>query len=292
MTEKIARSWDGFMWLIIGESGKDALGRHEELPISFLGWLGKRFINMKTIFVDVGANVGMYSIRLSKSFEKIIAIEPDPNNFDILRENIKLNNIKNIYPLNVAVGDIDGEAIIKCNGVGSRVVAKAKKGTEIDGLKKVKIVRLDTLLPGIFDLENFELIVIKVDVEGFEEAVIRGAENILNDYKIVWLIEHHEYRGFKNLKSHKNIIKLLKPRYHVINFNQVQWLYVPRGFYPELFYLPVACHWFYRCIENIKEGRNWYYGLPGKFWHGKSMIDFYETLKKVAQIDNTWIELL
>ncbi len=289
---ELVRSWDGYIWLIERETDRDAIGRHEELPIRILQKLGKDFEGKNRLFIDVGANVGMYSVRMKDYYDKIIAIEPDPRNFITLKENISLNfekqNEVNIFPLPIAAGDIDGEALLESKGVGSRIISKGKEGTNLPGLEKVKIVRLDTLLPSIFDLDNFDLITIKVDVEGFEENVVRGAEGILSNYPIVWLIEHHEFRGFKNLKSFKKIQAKLRYDYHIFNINEVHWMYASKKIDIKFLSWSAACHWFYKAMKNISSGKPWYYGIPGRWWHGKTILDFYETIK----YEQNWFDLL
>lgn len=63
------------------------------------------------IFFDVGANLGKISLDIAKNknTEKVVAFEPENKNFKTLRENIDKNNIKNIYPLNMALSSKRGE---------------------------------------------------------------------------------------------------------------------------------------------------------------------------------------
>ena len=293
---EIRESWDGYLFTIKRKADMDALGRHEWLPINYLSELARAFRKQKTLFVDVGANVGMYSVRLFPYYGKVISIEPDPENFSTLKQNIELN-FGHSYKLdaillNVAVSDMKGKAAIKCDGVGSRIIERIRPGMELpefnENVKVIPLERLDELLPSIIDIDSYDLIAVKVDVEGHEEKVIKGAEELIGKYPIVWLIEHHEYRGFNIKGSRERIINYLKKDYWAINFNQVQWLYAPKFMNPELFSVPVACHWIYKCIENIKSGKPWYFGLPYEWWHGKSMMDFYETLKLVAGKEPLW----
>ena len=66
-----------------------------------------RFIpNERDIVVDVGAHIGLYTIIASKRVGpngKVIAIEADPSNFEMLNRNIQLNNLTNVLALNYAV---------------------------------------------------------------------------------------------------------------------------------------------------------------------------------------------
>lgn len=57
------------------------------------------------VFIDVGAHIGKYTILVAKIVGKeglVIAIEPNPENYETLLENIKLNNLKNVIAVNIA----------------------------------------------------------------------------------------------------------------------------------------------------------------------------------------------
>ncbi len=55
------------------------------------------------LIVDAGAHVGLYSIKHASIAQKVIAIEPIPFNYKLLRININLNKLSNVYPSNVAL---------------------------------------------------------------------------------------------------------------------------------------------------------------------------------------------
>ena len=66
------------------------------------------------IVIDVGANTGYYSLRLSSLVGengKVIAIEPDPQTFNSLTKNCELNNISNVDTHNIAISDSNEEII-------------------------------------------------------------------------------------------------------------------------------------------------------------------------------------
>src|SRR5579885_1432959 len=57
------------------------------------------------IVLDAGANVGIFSILASRKAHKVIAIEPDPENYGYLLKNIEANHAENIIPVNIALSD-------------------------------------------------------------------------------------------------------------------------------------------------------------------------------------------
>ena len=125
-------------------------------------------------FVDVGANIGGYTLRLAKRFREVIAIEPNPRAADILRKNIELNSLSNVRVLSDAISDTIGEATLSVPAGGkttrSSIVKKYKQGSSIN----VHTSTLDRLL------ENRDRIdLIKIDVEGAELLVLKGADRTL-----------------------------------------------------------------------------------------------------------------
>jgi FkbM family methyltransferase len=159
------------------------------------------------IVVDVGAHYGRYSLIAAKrvgSKGKVIAIEADPNNFDMLNKNIKLNELskENVITLNYAASSNKSKVKLsipeKTSGhtIYSSIIpnrAPTEKFIEVNANT------LDNLLP-----ENGILVEqvnwIKIDVEGAELEVLKGAANILSKSKdIALLIEIHNIEDGKTL---------------------------------------------------------------------------------------------
>lgn len=74
-------------------------------------------IKEATRVLDLGANVGIFSLLMAKKFPRaeIIAVEPEEENIKTLRENIKLNSIDNIIVVEAAISDQKGEALLQIN---------------------------------------------------------------------------------------------------------------------------------------------------------------------------------
>ena len=66
-------------------------------------------INKNSVCVDVGANIGYYTLLMAKRVKKVYAFEPDKKCFEILKKNVEENNLKNVVLINKAASDKEGE---------------------------------------------------------------------------------------------------------------------------------------------------------------------------------------
>lgn len=187
---------------------------YEEKQIKFLSeWIKK---NKADIFIDVGANFGIYSLRISKLFRmlKVISFEPVLNTFNKLRLNIKINNLeKRITTYNLGLSNTNGlkkmVALKRRNYVQSGgfsfYIPKGKLGNEI-------ITQYHKSIAGDEVLKfKKKKIIIKIDVEGYENKVLIGIKNLLKNNKILLQIEIFN-NNFKKIDK-----LLLKQNFKLIN---------------------------------------------------------------------------
>ncbi len=120
------------------------------------------------IFVDVGANIGGFTVRLSAK-SKVYAFEPDPRNYYILCSNLRLNNLKAIT-CNNATYDTENKVKLYISEYHGRHSVAKPRSRYI----WVKAVKLDDVL-----ISEDSLDVLKIDVEGAELNVLRGAASTL-----------------------------------------------------------------------------------------------------------------
>jgi FkbM family methyltransferase len=180
------------------------------------------------VVVDIGAHIGRYSIISSKRVGqngKVIAIEAHPHNFEILNRNIRLNKLTNIITLNHAV--YSKETKIKLYTPGQQlghtiyntiIVDKAKNE---DKFVEVNANTLDNLLLQQQNgISHTDINWIKIDVEGAEFEVLKGATSILSKSKdIALLIEVHNLRKDTNL--YRPIIEFLNLYNFKIEFEKI-----------------------------------------------------------------------
>ena len=152
------------------------------------------------VFVDVGAHIGKYGVMVGRQLSsrgRVIAIEPDPQNFSVLSRNIRANALANVTAVNVACGDLDGEAILHRD---PHDPIKHSIRADVGPGVKVGVRRLDSLL-GELGVSVVDLL--KLDAEGMEVPVLRGAQETLRrspDIRIIVEAENDEPLEF--LRAH------------------------------------------------------------------------------------------
>jgi FkbM family methyltransferase len=137
-------------------------------------------------FLDVGAHVGKYTLRAAVRVGdegRVIAIEPDKDNFQVLVRNITLNGLTNCVPLNIAAYSSDREVqLFK----GANSALHSIKEDFGKGSYKVKARVLDKVLKeeGVKRVD-----LVKIDVEGAELEVLKGLEKTLKKQNPALIIE-------------------------------------------------------------------------------------------------------
>jgi FkbM family methyltransferase len=178
-----------------GASGNIYVGLNEFTDMM----LALHFLREGDLFLDVGANVGSYTILASGVCRATTwAFEPDPNAVHCLKRNLALNELDELVTVyELALGSADREVPFTVEYDTENRVASA-------GETNVRIVReqcLDTLIGGAFH----SIVMMKMDVEGHGEDVLRGAETLLADdcLKIIvaewpttWIYEVLSSHGF------------------------------------------------------------------------------------------------
>ena len=134
---------------------------------------------------DVGANVGGHTLGFARKATNVFAFEPQAQSYFTLCANLLLNNIQNVTPHQMALGDIDGVVnMVKVDPYGDARMMGWQVGY---GDCPTRIHRLDTL-------NVSPLHFMKIDVEGFELEVLKGArETLIREPLILYIEIHHEW---------------------------------------------------------------------------------------------------
>lgn len=164
---------------------EDVIGRHifkkgiyEECLTNFL--LKKLKLKEEDIIFDIGANIGWYSVlldQISPNSARIYAFEPDPLNFSLLKNNIKLNGAQKVSPFQQAVSDTKGTQTLylypsKNQGRHSLLPINSDKQVQVSTIMLDDFIHNNHL-----NVANLKFI--KIDVEGYEYFALKGAKKAL-----------------------------------------------------------------------------------------------------------------
>lgn len=141
---------------------------------SLILWVKENFLHPEWAFVDAGAHLGTYSLHFAPHVRAVYAFEPQRTTYHRLCGGIALNGYTNVCAFHTALGDRDGRAQLKLQGDegGLSTIASGIPHAEHFPVEEVPVNMLDW-----YALEKIGLM--KIDVEGSELAVLRGARQTL-----------------------------------------------------------------------------------------------------------------
>lgn len=129
--------------------------------------LVKQHVKERDVVVDVGANMGYYTLLMAKLNANVHSFEPEPTNFVLLKKNVELNNFTNVTLYNKAVSNTNGKAkfVLADYGTGQHTLGSSKFGTRTIDVETTTI-----------DLQDIAFA--KIDVEGAELLVLNGMKTL------------------------------------------------------------------------------------------------------------------
>lgn len=148
------------------------------------------------VVVDIGAHVGIFSLHAAKYAERVLAFEPEPENFSFLERNIELNSLHNVAPYPYAVAKREGERelyLCKDNTGAHSLIPRS-------GAESLKVQT--TTLKSIFEASQVDKIsFLKMDCEGCEYEVL---SNLPREY-----FDRIEEIGLEAHSGYEEIIEIL-----------------------------------------------------------------------------------
>jgi len=179
-------------------------------------FLLKKFVPIGATVIDVGANIGYFSLLFADwtgYTGKIIAIEPDNFNFERLSANVLKNNYSNRFLLiNSAITDKNRKVNLFINPYNPMDHRISENGKEIDSFT-IDYICLN------YNIKNIDLI--KIDVQGSENLVISGALDAINKFNPVLFIEFEKniINPNKNINTINNLL-IFKYKMYILKDNK------------------------------------------------------------------------
>lgn len=131
--------------------------------------------NPESIFLDVGANLGVHTLALAPIIKRILAVEPFSPVADRLTATLAANGIDNVSVMRIALSDRRDMVSFQAPGSGNLGVGRIVEASDAYGLLKVAQETGDAVL----EAEPLPLSLVKIDVEGHEIAVLNGLKERL-----------------------------------------------------------------------------------------------------------------
>lgn len=161
-------------------------GVHEPVVTTSL----RRFLKEGMIVVDAGANVGYYVLEecnLVGETGRVIAIEPEPENYALLGSNVVRNTLRNVTLVHGAVGNSDGHGTMYLSELSNRhtMIAPTKGERECIG---VDVFKIDTLVQRL-GLPSVDCV--RMDIEGYEIEAMDGMMETLRKFRPILVMELH-----------------------------------------------------------------------------------------------------
>lgn len=148
----------------------------------------------KNPIIDIGAHVGMFSVYCAvlNPAVKIFAYEPDEDNFEAMKENLQLNNVKNVVMKNVAVGSSIGQRTLYVSRDShNHSLLSAEASGDFSGEEKeVQVVTLERILE---QNKLTRVSLVKMDCEGAEFEVLENLSAAAFDAVENFYVECHRY---------------------------------------------------------------------------------------------------
>jgi len=196
--------------LICGDKSINVANENYEKPI-------RKFFDIREgVFIDIGANLGKYTLLMAKRLKNkgsVVSIEPEAHTIEILKKNVEINNLRNVF--------VVGKACSSKNGKSTLYLEGTKYSGGLHSLKKYghhvnkTIIETETLDSIISRLKVKMVGLIKIDVEGSEKEVLIGAKKILKKYHPKIICESLDEESEKEIK---NLLK--KYKYNVQRVNE------------------------------------------------------------------------
>jgi len=146
---------------------------------------------IETVF-DIGANTGQTAVQLVRHFPKsrIYSFEPVPSTFQALVRNTK--NYGNVEPICCALGAARGAGKMTAESlsVGNRLVVDAESTASAGGLLEVPVDTVDAFCT---ERKIQRVNLLKIDTEGYEMSVLKGALNLLTEKRIDFILAECDF---------------------------------------------------------------------------------------------------
>jgi FkbM family methyltransferase len=167
--------------------------------------------NEDVVMIDLGANIGLFSLYMSSICSEIYAVEPTPSHIEIMGDLLDKLKVKNIFQHQVAIHTENGEAEFQLNSSNSTMNSFFRHGIDPGGTDSVTVPTTklsDFIKNTVKKRVNF----VKMDIEGFENVIVHDPsfEDAIKEIDAIY-VEVHDFDGTGKMEENvNNVIKRLE----------------------------------------------------------------------------------
>jgi len=160
--------------------------------------------NEEVVLVDLGANIGLFSLYMSSICSEVYAVEPTPSHIEIMKDLLKKLKVKNIFPHQVAIHTKNGEEEFQLNSSNSTMNSFLRHGIDPGGTDSV-MVPTTTLADFIKNNVKKRVNFVKMDIEGFENVIVYDPsfEDAIKEIDAIY-VEVHDFEGVGKMEENVN----------------------------------------------------------------------------------------
>ena len=156
------------------------------------------------VALDIGAHVGIWSMRLAKRFKRVYAFEPVPKHIECWKQNMQRFTSEHSEWENVSI--LETVALSHEKGIGTMIVPNTTNTGRATFVEKLFIdkhnfpkIQVQTKTLDSYEFSQVDFI--KIDVESFELKVLQGAENTIRKHRPIMYIEIHDPEAYTFMKN-------------------------------------------------------------------------------------------
>jgi FkbM family methyltransferase len=189
--------------------------------------LFEKYVTKQSIVVECGAHIGTHTLKLAQLANHVYAFEPMPSTNKVLHINLLLNATGNVTVFQEGVSDASGSTTFcYIPNSGAACLDNNPLGRP-PGLPPVETIHVPLRTIDSLNLDRLDFM--KIDVEGYETLVIKGAMNTIRKYRPIIVMEvWSNHYGCTSIEHTKNTFKdLLSTGYNVVHVEGPDYLFTP-----------------------------------------------------------------
>jgi len=168
-----------------------------------------QYVQKEDIILDVGANIGFYSLTLANHAQqgKVLSFEPNKFIYNKLQQNIDSNTLRNIKTYNFGLGEETGKFQMDLSDSNNRGSGYVSNQTNSSESNSIEIYNLNEIFESL-DIPRIDFI--KIDIEGYEYNFLQGANNLIEKFKPTIFIEICDQHLRRQCSSANELISYLQ----------------------------------------------------------------------------------